>query len=62
MVITWHECEREEEDMIALHDQGTVTALRNYGLLKFFRISSMRQQISLLQYFVDAWDLINQVF
>ena len=59
MVVTWCEREHEEEDMIALHDHGTVDALRNCGLLKFFRISSMRQQISLLQYFLDAWDLIN---
>ena len=62
MVITWREREHEEEDMIALHDQGIVTALRNCGLLKFFRIYSMRKQISLLQYFLDAWDPINQEF
>lgn len=48
--------------MIALHDPVTVNALRNCGLLKFFRISSMRAQISLLQYMLDAWDPINQVF
>ena len=48
--------------MIALHDQGTMDALRNCGLLKFFRISSMRQQINLLQYFLNAWDHIDQVF
>ena len=62
MVVTWREREHEEEDAVALHDLGTVAALRNYGLLKFFRISSMRQQISLLQYFLNASDLINQVF
>jgi len=59
MVVTWHEHEHEEENMISLHDQGIVTTLRNYGLLKFFGISSMRQQIRLLQYFLDAWDLVN---
>jgi len=48
--------------MVSLHDTGMVTALRNYGLLKFFRISSMRQQINLLQYFLNAWDPTNQVF
>ena len=62
MVVTWRECKLEEEDMVALHDPSTVTALRNYGLLKFFHISSMRQQINLLQYFLDAWDPTNQVF
>ena len=58
-VITWREHEHEEEDAIALHDLGTVAALRNCGLLKFFRISSMRQKISLLQNFLNAWDPIN---
>ena len=62
MVVTWQECEHEEEDMVSLHDTVTVTALRNYGLFKFFRISSMRQQVNLLQYFLDAWDPTNQVF
>ena len=54
MVVTWQEREHEEEDMVALHDLGTVTSLRNYGLLKFLHISSMRKQIKLLQYFLDA--------
>ena len=54
MTITWQECEHEEEDMLSLHDPVTVNALRNCGLLKFFRISSMRQQINLLQYLLDA--------
>lgn len=62
MTITWREREHEEEDMIALQDLATMTALRNCGLLKLFRISSMRQQISLLQYFLDAWDPVTQVF
>ena len=62
MTLTWREREHEEEDMIALHDPVTVSALRNCGLLKFFRISSMRAHIRLLQYLLDAWDPINQVF
>ena len=62
MTLTWREREHEEEDMIALHDPVIVNALRNYGLLKFFHISSMRQQINLLQYLLDAWDPINHVF
>ena len=46
--------------MISLLYQGTFDALRNYGLLEFFCISSMRQQINLLQYFLDAWDPMDQ--
>lgn len=60
MPVTWREGEHEEEDMLALHDLVTVNALRNYGLFKFFRISCMRQQINLLQYFLDAWDPTTQ--
>ena len=48
--------------MLALHDPVTVNALQNCGLFKFFRISCMRQQINLLQYFIDAWDPTTQVF
>ena len=62
MVVAWRECKHEEEDMVALHDLVMVTALQNCGLFKFFRISSMRQQINLLQYFLDAWDPTTQVF
>ena len=62
MSLTWREREHEEEDMISLHDLVTVNALRNCGLLKFFCISSMRAHISLLQYMLDSWDPINQVF
>ena len=60
--ITWREREHEEEDMLALHDPVTVNALRNCDLFKFFHISSMRQQINLLQYFLDAWDPTTQEF
>jgi len=60
--VTWRECEHEEEDMLALHDLVTINALQNCGLFKFFCISSMRQKINLLQYFLDAWVPTNQVF
>jgi len=62
MVVTWHEREHEEEDMVSLHDRGTITALRNYGFLKFFCMYSMRQQINLLESFLDAWDPTDKVF
>ena len=48
--------------MLALHDPIRVNALRNCGMFMFFRISCMRQQINLLQYFLDAWDPTTQVF
>ena len=42
MTITWREREHEEHDMIALNDPGTVRALRDCGLLKYFKLSAMR--------------------
>ena len=41
MVIIWREKEHEEQDMIALNNQGMVEALRNCELLKYFRLSRM---------------------
>ena len=52
MTITWREREYEEEDMIALNDPGTVRALRDCGLLKYFKLSRMGQQIELLEFLV----------
>ena len=42
--------------MISLNDPGTVRALRDCGLLKYFKLSGMRQQIELLEFLVHAWD------
>ena len=52
MMITWREIEHEEQDMIALNDMGTVRALRDCGLLKYFKLSGMRKQIELLEFLV----------
>jgi len=62
MSITWQEREHEEEDMVSLNDPGTVEALGNCGLLKYLRLSKMRQQSKLLQFLVHQWDLTDQAF
>ena len=62
MTITWREREHEEHNMIALNDLGTVICLRDCGILKYFRLSSMRQQIELLEFLVHAWDLAIEAF
>ena len=62
MVIIWREREHEEQDMISLNNQGTVEALRNCGLLKYFRLCSMWQQIELLQFLVCSWDPTDHAF
>ena len=52
MTIKWREREHEEKDMIALNDLGTVIGLRDCGLLKYFKLSRMRQQVELLEFLV----------
>jgi len=55
-MIEWKEQEHEASEMAALHDPNPLLALRNYGLLKFFRTHSMRRQERLLEYLVGKWD------
>ena len=62
MTITWRERENEEQNMITLNDLGTVRALRDCGLLKYFRLSSMRTQIELLEFLVCSWDPVIEEF
>jgi hypothetical protein len=62
MVLEWHEREHEEDDAISRNHLATIAALRNCGLLKFFRISGMRAQVRLLEYLVHMWDPDQQVF
>lgn len=42
--------------MISLNDPDTIRALRDCGVLKYFRLSGMRHQIELLEILVRAWD------
>ena len=62
MSITWQEREHEEQDMVSLNNQGIAETLKNCGLLKYFKLYGMRQQIELLQFLVRAWDLTDQTF
>jgi hypothetical protein len=41
-MLEWREREHEEDDAIAENDPGTVAALQECGLLKFFCIPGMR--------------------
>jgi hypothetical protein len=61
-MLDWREREHEEEDAIAGNDLCTFTALRDCGLLKFFRILGMRAQLRLLEYVVHMWDVDQQLF
>jgi hypothetical protein len=62
MVLEWREREHEEDDVIARNNPGTIAALRDCGLLKFFRILGMRAQVGLLEYLVLMWDPDQQLF
>ena len=60
MAITWQERENEEQDMV--NDPSTIEALKDCGLLKYFKLSGIRQQIEILQFLVRAWDPIDKTF
>jgi hypothetical protein len=45
MVLEWREREHEEDNAIAENHPATIAALRDCGLLKFFRILGMRAQV-----------------
>jgi hypothetical protein len=61
-MLEWREREHEDDDFIVGNDPGTVNALRQCGLLKFFKIQGMRAQLRLLEYLVHMWDVDQQVF
>jgi hypothetical protein len=61
-MLEWRERENEDDEFMALNDPGTVNALRQCGLLKFFKIQGMRSQLRLLEYLVHPWDVNQQVF
>ena len=48
--------------MVSVNDLGRVRAIRGCGLLKYFCLSGMRQQIELLEFLVQAWDMAIEEF
>lgn len=59
-MLEWTEWEHEEEDYFVENDPGIVMALRESGLLKFFKIQGMRAQLRSLEYMVHMWDVNEQ--
>jgi hypothetical protein len=45
MVLEWHEREHEEDNAMVKNHPPTISALRDYGLLKYFHILGMRPQV-----------------
>ena len=62
MVIEWKEREHGEEDEMAMENEACMTALKKYGLKKFFLTPCLRAQPELLQYLVSIWDENEEVF
>ena len=56
MVIEWCEREHEGAENEALNHPSIVNALMQCRLLKYFQISSMRSETSLLQLLIGYWD------
>ena len=55
-MVIWKEREHEVPDNQAANDPTTIEALRNYGILKYFRIPGMKEHIRLLEHIIDMWD------
>ena len=62
MVLEWREHEHEDDNSTAENHPATIAALRDCGLLKYFRIPGMRAQVHLLEHLVRMWDPDQQCF
>jgi hypothetical protein len=62
MVLEWRERKHEDDNATAENHPPTLVALRDCGLLKYFRIPGMRAQVRLLEHLVRMWDPDQQVF
>ena len=62
MVLEWREREHEDDNAATENHPQTIAALRDCGLLKYFRIPGMRAQVRLLEHLVRMWDPDQQVF
>jgi hypothetical protein len=61
-VLEWCEREHEEDNAMAQNHPPTIASLRDCGLLNYFLIPGMRDQVKLLEYLVRMWYPDQQVF
>ena len=61
-MIEWKEHEHELYDIATLQIHQARAALRNYRLLKYFKLQNMRKEVLLLEYLNDLWDDVEQAF
>jgi hypothetical protein len=62
MVLEGREREHEDDNAATKNHPQTIAALRDCGLLKYFRIPGMRAQVRLLEHLIRMWDPDQQVF
>jgi len=61
-MIEWKECEHDFDDIAALKNPQARVALRNYGLLKYFKLQKMKKEVLLRDYLIGLWDDVKQAF
>jgi hypothetical protein len=61
-MIEWKEREHELNDVAALQSHRSRAALRNYNLLKFFKMQNMKKEVLLLEYMIGLWNTTEQGF
>ena len=55
-MVVWKEHEHEMDDIRGENYQGIMNSLHEFGLLKFFKMPSMRMQRRLLEYILTMWN------
>ena len=61
-MVIWKEQQHYDGDAFAERNAGCIAALRDCGLLKFFRTLSMVSHERLLEYILHMWNLEQQYF
>jgi hypothetical protein len=61
-MLEWKEREHEFDDVATLQSPQSRAALRNCGLLKYFKMQKMKKEILLLEYMIGLWNVVEQGF
>jgi hypothetical protein len=61
-MIEWKECEHKINDLAALQNPQSRAALRNCGLLKYFKLQKMKKEVLLLEYMIGLWNTTEHGF
>ena len=61
-MVIWKEIQHDNDDAFAERNAGCIAALRDCGLLKFFRTPSMVSHERLLEHILRMWNLEKHSF